>query len=160
MFYFLFVCLFNNDIKKLQKELANDRHIIYNNVYTVCYLHRSCGIVVVKALYYNPEGLVFENRWIFFISQFICNLYTYIKYNQKIVCWEARAGRGVLCSTSPWLKGENLVWLSGKKGYKLRLTTKAYKLSYNYINYTINLVGRAFGKWRCRRLHSGPDEIN
>jgi hypothetical protein len=22
-----------------------------------------------------------------------------IKYNQQIVCWEARAGRGVLCST-------------------------------------------------------------
>jgi hypothetical protein len=29
--------------------------------------------------------------------------------------------------------------------YKLRLTTKAYKLSYNYLNYTINLVGRSFG---------------
>jgi hypothetical protein len=23
-------------------------------------------------------------------------------YNQQILCWEARAGRGVLCSTSPW----------------------------------------------------------
>jgi hypothetical protein len=43
-------------------------------------------------------------KWVIFfqISQFICNLYTYIKYNQQIVCWEARAGRGVLCSTSPW----------------------------------------------------------
>jgi hypothetical protein len=30
--------------------------------------------------------------------------------------------------------------------FKLRLTTKAYKLSYNYINYTINLVGKSFGK--------------
>jgi hypothetical protein len=39
--------------------------------------------------------------------------------------------------------------------YKLKLTTKAYKLSYNYINYTINLVGRSFGKWRRRRLCSG-----
>jgi hypothetical protein len=35
-----------------------------------------------------------------------------------------------------------------KEKYKLRLTTKAYKLSYNYINYTINLVGRSFGGWR------------
>jgi hypothetical protein len=33
-----------------------------------------------------------------------------------------------------------------KEKYKLRFTTKAYKLSYNYINYTINLVGRSFGK--------------
>jgi hypothetical protein len=47
------------------------------------------------------------------------------------------------------------VWLSWKKGYKLRLTTKAYKLSYNYINYTINLVGRSFGRWRRSRLRSG-----
>jgi hypothetical protein len=39
--------------------------------------------------------------------------------------------------------------------YKLILTTKAYKLSYNYINYTINVVGRSFGKWRRRRLRSG-----
>jgi hypothetical protein len=33
------------------------------------------------------------------------------KYNQQMVCWEARAGRGVLCSTFLWQKGENLVWL-------------------------------------------------
>jgi hypothetical protein len=39
--------------------------------------------------------------------------------------------------------------------FKLRLTTKAYKLSYNYINDTINPVGRPFGKWRRRRLRSG-----
>jgi hypothetical protein len=38
------------------------------------------------------------------------------------------------------------VWLSGKKGYKLRPATEAYKLSYNYINCTINLVVRSFGK--------------
>jgi hypothetical protein len=43
----------------------------------------------------------------------------------------------------------------GKKGYKLRLATNAYKLSHNYINFTINLVGRSFGKWRRRRLRSG-----
>jgi hypothetical protein len=42
-----------------------------------------------------------------------------------------------------------------KEKYKRRLTTKAYKLSYNYINYTINLVGRSFGTWRRRRLRSG-----
>jgi hypothetical protein len=30
--------------------------------------------------------------------------------------------------------------VQNKEKYKLRLTTKAYKLSYNYINYTINLV--------------------
>jgi hypothetical protein len=47
------------------------------------------------------------------------------------------------------------VWLSGEKRYKLRLTIKAYKRSYNYKNYTINLVGRSFGKLRRRRLHSG-----
>jgi hypothetical protein len=43
-----------------------------------------------------------------------------------------------------------------KEKYKLRLTTKAYKLSYNYsyINCTINPVGRPFGKWRRRRLRS------
>jgi hypothetical protein len=49
----------------------------------------------------------------------------------------------------------------GKKGvqtkekYKLRLITKAYKLSYNDINYTINLVGRSFGGLRRSRLLSG-----
>jgi hypothetical protein len=42
-----------------------------------------------------------------------------------------------------------------KEKYKLRLTTKNYKLSYDYLNYTINLVGRSFGKWRRRRLRSG-----
>jgi hypothetical protein len=42
-----------------------------------------------------------------------------------------------------------------EKGYKLRLTTKAFKLSYNYINCAINLVGRSFDKWRRRRLRSG-----
>jgi hypothetical protein len=42
-----------------------------------------------------------------------------------------------------------------KEKYKLRLTTKAYKLSYNYMNYTIHPVGRPFGKWRRRRLCSG-----
>jgi hypothetical protein len=39
--------------------------------------------------------------------------------------------------------------------YIVRLTTKAYKLSYNYISFTVNLVGRPFGKWRRRRLCSG-----
>jgi hypothetical protein len=33
-----------------------------------------------------------------------------------------------------------------KEKYKLRLTIKAYKLSYNYLNYTINLVGRSLGR--------------
>jgi hypothetical protein len=42
-----------------------------------------------------------------------------------------------------------------KEKYKLRVTTEAYKLSYNYINYTINPVGRSFGKWRRRRFRSG-----
>jgi hypothetical protein len=42
-----------------------------------------------------------------------------------------------------------------KEKYKLRLTTKAHKLSYNYTNYTINLVGRSFGRWRRRSLRSG-----
>jgi hypothetical protein len=40
-----------------------------------------------------------------------------------------------------------------KEKCKLRLRTKAYKPSYNYI--TINLVGRSFGKWRRRRFRSG-----
>jgi hypothetical protein len=82
------------------------------------------------------------------------------RYIQQMVCWEARAGRGVPCSTP----GNNRVkTLCGcrekrvqtKEKYKLRLTTKAYKLSYNYINYTIKLVGRSFGKWRRRLLRSG-----
>jgi hypothetical protein len=42
-----------------------------------------------------------------------------------------------------------------KKKFKLRLTTNAYELSYDYINYTINLVGRSFGKWRRKCLRSG-----
>jgi hypothetical protein len=41
-----------------------------------------------------------------------------------------------------------------KEKYKLKHTTKAYKLSYNYINYNINLVGRSFGMWHRRRLRS------
>jgi hypothetical protein len=41
-----------------------------------------------------------------------------------------------------------------KEKYKLRLKTKAHKLSYNYINYAINLVGRSFGNWLRRRLRS------
>jgi hypothetical protein len=68
-----------------------------------------------------------------------------------MVCWEARAGRGVLCSTPPNKRVKTLCGcqerrVQTKEKYKLRLTTKAYKLIYNYINYTINLVGRSFGK--------------
>jgi hypothetical protein len=48
----------------------------------------------------------------------------------------------------------------GKKGYKLRLTIKAYKLSHNYINYIINLVGRSFGKWRRSQLFQSHSDIN
>jgi hypothetical protein len=66
------------------------------------------------------------------------------------------------CSVAP-LRNNRVKTLCGcrekrvqsKEKYKLRLTTKAYKLSYNCINYTINLVGRSFGKWRRRRLCSG-----
>jgi hypothetical protein len=66
------------------------------------------------------------------------------------------------CSVAP-LRNERVKNLCGcrekrtqtKEKYKLRLTTKAYKLIYNYINYTINLAGRSFGKWRRRRLRSG-----
>jgi hypothetical protein len=42
------------------------------------------------------EGFFFK------ISQFICNLYTYIKYNQQIVSCKARAGKVVLCSTTQY----------------------------------------------------------
>jgi hypothetical protein len=61
------------------------------------------------------------------------------------------------CSVAPLCdkRVKTLCGCRGKKGYKLRLTTKAYRLSYNYINYTINLVGRLFGRWRHRRLCSG-----
>jgi hypothetical protein len=67
----------------------------------------------------------------------------------------------VLCSTPPrnirvkTLCGCREKRVQTKEKYKVRLTTKAYKLSYNYINYTINLVGRSFGKWRRRRFRSG-----
>jgi hypothetical protein len=44
------------------------------------------------------------------------------------------------------------------KAYKLIQTTKAYKLSYNYINYTINLDGRSFGRWGRSRLRSGSSK--
>jgi hypothetical protein len=47
-----------------------------------------------------------------------------------------------------------------KKEYKLRLTTKAYKLGYNYINYTINLVGRSFGSPVVRHKHGFLGENN
>jgi hypothetical protein len=46
-----------------------------------------------------------------------------------------------------------------EKKYKLRLTFKVYKLSYNYINYTISLVGsveRGCIVWRCSP--TGPVE--
>jgi hypothetical protein len=54
------------------------------------------------------------------------------------------------CSVAP-LRDKRVKTLCGcrekrvqtNEKYKLRLTTKAYKLSYVYINYTINLVGRS-----------------
>jgi hypothetical protein len=60
-------------------------------------------------------------------------------------------GRVEECSVAPF-RNKRVKTLCGcreqrvqtKGKYKLRLTTKAYKLSYNYINYTINLVGRSF----------------
>jgi hypothetical protein len=75
----------------------------------------------------------------------------------------------VVSKTDPY--GRILDFLDRRKGtnsgkIQNKLTTKAYKLSYNclnytytlsynYINYTVNLVGRSFGKWRPRRLRSG-----
>jgi hypothetical protein len=73
-----------------------------------------------------------------------------------------KRGRIEECSVAP-LCNKGVKTLCGcreerveaKEKYKLRLTTKAYKLSYNYINYTINLVGTSFGKWYRRRLRCG-----
>jgi hypothetical protein len=61
----------------------------------------------------------------------------------------------VECSVAP-LCNKRVKTLCGCREEGVRTkTTKAYKLSYNYINCTINLVGRSFGKWRHRRLRSG-----
>jgi hypothetical protein len=62
------------------------------------------------------------------------------------------AWRGRECSVAP-LCNKRVKSLCGcreervqtKEKYKVILTTKAYKLSHNYINCTINLVGRSFG---------------
>jgi hypothetical protein len=65
------------------------------------------------------------------------------------LCVEKR-GRVEECSVAP-LHDKKVKTLNGCRGkkftnkekYKLRLTTKAYKLSYRYINYTINLLQRS-----------------
>jgi hypothetical protein len=66
------------------------------------------------------------------------------------------------CSVAP-LSDKRVKTLCGYRGkrvqtkvkYKLRLTIKAYKLSFDYINSTIYLVGRSFGRWCRSRLRSG-----
>jgi hypothetical protein len=56
-----------------------------------------------------------------------------------------------------------VVAVGGKKGtkekYKLRFTTKAYKLSYNYINYTINLVGRSLAGGVASTIQSSKNKF-
>jgi hypothetical protein len=62
-----------------------------------------------------------------------------------------KRGRVEDCSVAPFcdkrvktLCGCRRKSVQTKEKYKLRLTIKAYKLSYNCINYTLNLVGRLF----------------
>jgi hypothetical protein len=43
---------------------------------------------------------VFKFHFVLFLNVFAICIDTF-KYNQQMVCWEARAGRGVLCSTPP-----------------------------------------------------------
>jgi hypothetical protein len=57
------------------------------------------------------------------------------------------------CSVAP-LRNKKVKNLCGCREQRVQ-TKEKYKLSYNYINYTINLVGRSFDKWRRRRLRSG-----
>jgi hypothetical protein len=91
---------------------------------------------------------------------YLQSVYIHLNTIRKL-CVEKR-GRVEECSVAP-LRDKRVKTLCGCWGkrvqtnekYKLRLTTKAYKLSYDYTNYTINLVGRSLGKWRRRRLHSG-----
>jgi hypothetical protein len=98
----------------------------------------------------------------FFLLDFQIYLQSVYIHSNTInkLCVEKR-GRVEECSVAP-LCDKRVKTLCGCRGksvqtkekYKLRLTTKAYKLSYNYLNYTINLVGRAFGRWLRRRLCS------
>jgi hypothetical protein len=148
-------------------QLSGDVHL--HSAFVIAFLinHIQSSLhLPLEAMFISPSRLFLQlyhssyNIIFFLNSRFICNLYTYIKYNQKIVV--EKRGRLEECSVAP-LRDKRVKTLCGcreksvqtKEKYKLRLTTKAYKLSYNYINYIINLVGRSFGKWRRRRLHSG-----
>jgi hypothetical protein len=91
----------------------------------------------------------------------IPNLFTICRDTFRKWC-VGRRGRLEECSVAPLCNKraktlcgcrEERVQTKGK--YKLKLTIKAYKLSYKYINCTINLAFRSFGKWRRKRLCSG-----
>jgi hypothetical protein len=99
----------------------------------------------------------------FFFLDFPIYLQSVEIHSNTISKWcIGKQGRVEECSVAP-LRDKRVKTLCGcrekrvqtKEKYKLRLKTKAYILSYNYINYTINLVGRSFGKWHRSRLRSG-----
>jgi hypothetical protein len=108
---------------------------------------------------WRPHGTTSKN-WVFFFLDFT-NLFAICRDTFSKWC-VGRRGRVEECSVAP-LCNKRVNTLCGcreervqiKVKYKLRLTTKAYKLSYNYINCTIYLVGRSFGKCRRSRSRSG-----
>jgi hypothetical protein len=65
------------------------------------------------------------------------------------LCVEKR-GRVEECSVAP-LRDKRVKTLCGCREKKVQTNEKIHK----YINYTINLVDRLFGRWRRRRLCSG-----
>jgi hypothetical protein len=88
----------------------------------------------------------------FFVIPFFFNFPIYLKsvemHSDTFSKWcVGKRGRVEECSVAP-LRNKRVKTVCGCRGkrvqtkekYKLRLTTKAYKLSYNYINYAINLT--------------------
>jgi hypothetical protein len=74
--------------------------LLSNNTPRYCTLFTN-GIFRPFNVRRESGGLFWRDFFLRFPNLFAICIHTF-KYNQQIVCWEARAGRGVLCSTPPW----------------------------------------------------------
>jgi hypothetical protein len=56
----------------------------------------------ISCFWCDPCRIKFLIQFFFRFPNLFASCTVTFKYTHQIVCWEARAGRGVLCSTPPW----------------------------------------------------------
>jgi hypothetical protein len=131
----------------------------------------SLSLISATTRYWLLSQLLSDIRYYYYYYYYYFDQYIYFFLfpNLFAICRDTfskwcggKRGLAEECSVAP-LRNKRVKTLCGcrekrrqtREKYKPRLTTKAYKLSYNYIKYIITPVGRSCGKWSRRRLRSG-----